>query len=233
MGNTENGGTFGSVNGNDTRDKGSGDTKTHTDDMGNNCGDDKRDIEGHGGNNFATASTDAISYFSNVQKLYSLFSASPQRWAILREHVTVAPKTWSNTRWESRSNSIEALRYQASNIREALLKIREVMDRLTKVEAQSLAEEKNWLCFSSDMCEERNVEVALKEVKEKRLRSKKKYFAHEAQDEPIADAMKRLKATFFNVVVDKAIDSLTDRFGTLREVRESFGVLLSFQKVDD
>ena len=88
----------------------------------------------------ATASTDATSYFGNVQKLHSLFSASPQRWAILRNHATVALKTWSDTRWESCINSIEAVQYQASNIREALLKIREVTDSLTKVEAQSLAE---------------------------------------------------------------------------------------------
>lgn len=89
----------------------------------------------------ATASTDASSYFGNVQKLYSLFSASPQRWAILREHATVALKTCSDKMWESRFNSIEDVRYQASNIREAFLKIREVTDPLTKVEPQSLAEE--------------------------------------------------------------------------------------------
>ncbi|XP_076065156.1 uncharacterized protein LOC143039183 [Oratosquilla oratoria] len=54
---------------------------------------------------------------------------------------TVALKTWIDTRWESCNNSMEAVRYQASNIREALLKIREVMDHLTKVEDQSLAAE--------------------------------------------------------------------------------------------
>ncbi|XP_076062381.1 uncharacterized protein LOC143037722 [Oratosquilla oratoria] len=234
----------------------------------------------------ATASTDATSYFGNVQKLFSLFSASPQRWAILRDHVTVALKTWSDTRWESRINSIEVVRYQASNIREALLKIREVVDPLTKVEAQSLAEEVGSYRFlictvvwydilhhvnhvskllqspkmqfdvavdlltkaktsltnyrrtgfasaqasAKDMCEEMNVEAVLKE---KILRSTKKQFAYEAPDEPIADAMKRLEATFFNVVVDTAIQSLTDRFETLGEVRDRFGVLLNFQKLDD
>ncbi|XP_034082159.1 zinc finger MYM-type protein 1-like [Gymnodraco acuticeps] len=90
----------------------------------------------------AKASTDAISYFGNVQKLYTLFSAAPQRWAILKEHLTIALKSWSDTRWESRVNSIEAVRYQAPNIREALLEVRDkVTDPLTKVEAQSLAEE--------------------------------------------------------------------------------------------
>ena len=54
------------------------------------------------------------------------------------------------------------------------------------------------------------MEAVLKEEKE--LRSTKKHFAYEAPEEPIADAMKRLEATFFNIVVDTAIESLKDRF---------------------
>ncbi|XP_034078797.1 uncharacterized protein LOC117550471 [Gymnodraco acuticeps] len=234
----------------------------------------------------AKASTDAISYFGNVQKLYTLFSAAPQRWAILKEHLTIALKSWSDTRWESRVNSIEAVRYQAPNIREALLEVRDkVTDPLTKVEAQSLAEEVGSYRFlictvvwydilhhvnhvskllqsatmqldvavdlltkanmsltsyrdtgfaaaqatAKDMCEEMNVEAVLKE---KRMRSTKKHFAYEAPDEPIADAMKRLETTFFNVVVDTTIESLKDRFETLGEVRARFGVLLNFKKLD-
>ncbi|XP_066963500.1 uncharacterized protein [Macrobrachium rosenbergii] len=83
---------------------------------------------------------------------------------------------------------------------------------------------------TKDMCEEMNVEAVLKE---KILRSTKKPFAYEVPDEPIAHAMTRLEATFFNVVVDTAIESLTDRFKTLGEVRDRFGVLLNFQKLDD
>ncbi|XP_076048071.1 uncharacterized protein LOC143029261 isoform X1 [Oratosquilla oratoria] len=45
--------------------------------------------------------------------------------------------------------------------------------------------------------------------------------------------MKRLEITLFNVVVDTTIQSLTDRFKTLSEVRDQFGVLLNFQKLDD
>lgn len=86
----------------------------------------------------ARGSTDAISYFDNVQKLCTLFSAAPQRWANLKDHVTVTLKSWSETQWESLVNSIEAVWYQAPNIRDALL---EVTDALTKIEAQALAEE--------------------------------------------------------------------------------------------
>ena len=224
----------------------------------------------------AKASTDAIRYFGNVQKLYTLFSAAPQRWAILKEHVTIALKSWSDTGWESRVNSIEAVRYQVSNIREALLEVREkVTDPLTKVEAQSLAEEVGSYRFlictvvwydilnqvnhvskllqsatmqldvavdllmkaktslsnfaaaqasAKDMCHEMNVEAMLKE---KRLRSTKRHFAYESPVEPIEDATKRLETAFFNVVVDTTIGSLKDRFETLGEVRDKFGVLLN------
>jgi hypothetical protein len=56
--------------------------------------------------------------------------------------VTIALKSWSDRWWKSRVNSIEAVQYQVSNIREAFLEVRvKVTDPLTKVEAQSLAEE--------------------------------------------------------------------------------------------
>uniref|UniRef100_UPI00359004C9 zinc finger MYM-type protein 1-like n=1 Tax=Myxine glutinosa TaxID=7769 RepID=UPI00359004C9 len=90
----------------------------------------------------AKNSIDATSFFGNVHKIYTLFSAAPQRWAILKRHVTITVKSWSETRWESRVNSIIPLRYQASGLRDALLEVREkATDAITKIEAQSLAEE--------------------------------------------------------------------------------------------
>ncbi|XP_056157767.1 sodium- and chloride-dependent neutral and basic amino acid transporter B(0+) [Lampris incognitus] len=52
-------------------------------------------------------------------------------------------------------------------------------------------------------------------------------FAYEA-----ADAMKRLKMSFFNAVVDCSIQSLEDRFQSLGQVRDNFGVLLNFSLLD-
>uniref|UniRef100_A0A3Q1FCV8 TTF-type domain-containing protein n=1 Tax=Acanthochromis polyacanthus TaxID=80966 RepID=A0A3Q1FCV8_9TELE len=51
-------------------------------------------------------------------------------------------------------------------------------------------------------------------------------------DEPIQDAMKRLEVSFFNAVVDCAIHSLEDRFQSLKDVSNNFGILLDFTKLD-
>ncbi|XP_064101016.1 uncharacterized protein LOC135211682 [Macrobrachium nipponense] len=78
-----------------------------------------------------------------------------------------------------------------------------------------------------------SAQASAKEAVLKRLRTTNKHFAYEAPHEPIADAMKRLEATFLNVVVDTVTESLTDRFETLGLMRDRFGVLLNFQKLDD
>ncbi|KAF3837667.1 hypothetical protein F7725_009435 [Dissostichus mawsoni] len=54
-----------------------------------------------------------------------------------------------------------------------------------------------------------------------------------AADEAVADAMTRLETGFFNVVVDCGIQSLEDRFKSLGEVRDKFGVLQNFHNLDD
>ncbi|KAJ8334015.1 hypothetical protein SKAU_G00413340 [Synaphobranchus kaupii] len=210
----------------------------------------------------AKNSIDATSFFGNVQKIYTLFSAAPQRWAILKQHVTITVKSWSETRWESRVNSIIPLRYQASGIRDALLEAREkATDAITKIEAQSLAEEVGSFRFqictvvwhdvlskintvskllqSSTM--QLDVAVNLLESTKSHLLSYRNdgFAAAQASakdaspDEPVRDALKRLETTFFNVVVDSAIASLDDRIETLGQVKSKFGVLQNFPTLDD
>lgn len=90
----------------------------------------------------AKSSKDAVGYFGYVQKLFNFFSGATQRWSILTKHVNVTLKSWSDVRWESRLQSIAAVRHQTKEIREALLEAREtVNDPIAKVEAQALAEE--------------------------------------------------------------------------------------------
>ncbi|XP_062186706.1 uncharacterized protein LOC133890315 [Phragmites australis] len=71
----------------------------------------------------------AISFFGIVQRIYVLFSGSTKRWKVLLEHVpSLTVKSLCNTRWESRIKSVKAIRYQAPELRSALLNLREADD---------------------------------------------------------------------------------------------------------
>lgn len=74
-------------------------------------------------------------------------------------------------------------------------------------------------------CENMNVEAVLKV---KRLRNCKRQFSYESPDEPVKDAMKSLEMNFFNIVVDAAVTSMQERFETLNQVEEKYGILLNF-----
>ncbi|KAL7406132.1 hypothetical protein ABVT39_013594 [Epinephelus coioides] len=83
---------------------------------------------------------------------------------------------------------------------------------------------------AKDIYEEINVEAVLQQ---KRLRSTKRHFSYEASDEPLSDALKKLEVTFFNIVVDAATSAIQERFSTLQNVREKFGVLSNFKNLPD
>ncbi len=92
----------------------------------------------------AKGSIDAMSYFGVLQKLYTLFSASSQRWAILKNHVSITLKMW-----ESKVKSVEPMRYQGAAVREALSEVRDdTKDPAIKAETQSLSEEVGSYRFS-------------------------------------------------------------------------------------
>ncbi|XP_058185555.1 uncharacterized protein LOC131302771 [Rhododendron vialii] len=75
----------------------------------------------------AKSSAKARDFFGYVQKVYTLFSGSPQRWDILRAYVKgLTPKALSVTRWESHVESVRAIRNQAPELRDALIKIANV-----------------------------------------------------------------------------------------------------------
>lgn len=83
----------------------------------------------------------ALDFFGVLQRLYTLFAGSTKRWQILNDNVKgFTLKSLSTTRWESRIGSIKPLRFNAAEVREALLQLAESdKDPITKSGAKSIA----------------------------------------------------------------------------------------------
>ncbi|KAL7595229.1 hypothetical protein Lser_V15G30337 [Lactuca serriola] len=80
-------------------------------------------------------------FFRFIQRIYIIFANSTKRWEILKDNV----KSWSlkslcQTRWESRVESVKAIKMQLVDVREALLQVGEKdNDAAIASEATSLA----------------------------------------------------------------------------------------------
>lgn len=66
----------------------------------------------------------AISFFGVLQHIYSLFASSPKRWKILQDNdCKFSVKSLSQTRWESRIESVKPIKFQTQKIRDALIQL--------------------------------------------------------------------------------------------------------------
>jgi hypothetical protein len=66
----------------------------------------------------------AISFFGIVQRIYTLFSSSTKQRKILLDNVlSLTLKPLLQTRWESRIESLKAIKFQTPQIRDALLQL--------------------------------------------------------------------------------------------------------------
>uniref|UniRef100_A0A7N0TMK1 Zinc finger MYM-type protein 1-like n=1 Tax=Kalanchoe fedtschenkoi TaxID=63787 RepID=A0A7N0TMK1_KALFE len=90
----------------------------------------------------ANTCSKARDFFGVIQRIYTIFANSTKRWQILKDNVKgLTLKSMSSTRWESRVDSVRAIRFQIVDIREALLQVSENdNDSKIKSEAKSLAE---------------------------------------------------------------------------------------------
>ena len=68
----------------------------------------------------ANSSVRAVTFFGNINRIYVLFSSSPCRWDILKEHMPISVKGLSATRWEARIEALKPLRYHLPELKEAL-----------------------------------------------------------------------------------------------------------------
>ncbi|XP_076909706.1 uncharacterized protein LOC143567077 [Bidens hawaiensis] len=74
----------------------------------------------------AKACTKSRELFGVIQRIYSVFANSTKRWAVLKDNVKgLTLKSMCPTRWESRVDSVKLIRFQLSDVREALLEIRD------------------------------------------------------------------------------------------------------------
>ncbi|KAL5142515.1 Zinc finger MYM-type protein 1 [Glycine soja] len=80
-------------------------------------------------------------FFGVLQRIYSLFASSTKRWKILQDNVSkFSVKSLSQTHWESRIESVKAIKFQASKVRDALTELSiNCEDLKLKSEAMSLA----------------------------------------------------------------------------------------------
>jgi len=68
----------------------------------------------------AKSSTDALTFFGVLTRLYVLFSSLVQHWSILKKHAELSVKSQSDTRWKTRINCIRPLRYYLKDASAAL-----------------------------------------------------------------------------------------------------------------
>ncbi|XP_065675826.1 uncharacterized protein LOC136092033 [Hydra vulgaris] len=98
----------------------------------------------------AKSSSKAVSFFGLVQEVYNFFSGSYIRWAILMKSVqTLTLKPLSDTRWESRVESLKTLKYEYSKVYDALIEIANSSkyDTSTKFQANNLAKQMSNFTF--------------------------------------------------------------------------------------
>ena len=83
----------------------------------------------------------ATSFFGVIQRIYTMFSSSTKRWKILQDNVSgLTFKSLSQTRQESRIESVKAIKFQDPQIRDALLQLAQTSeDPKIKSEADCLA----------------------------------------------------------------------------------------------
>ena len=87
----------------------------------------------------AESCREAITYFGTVQQMYNLFSSSPQRWEILKQHLPVSLHSISKTRWSARIDGVKPVAHHLSSLRKALCELESInLTALARTELRSI-----------------------------------------------------------------------------------------------
>uniref|UniRef100_H3A1S4 Uncharacterized protein n=1 Tax=Latimeria chalumnae TaxID=7897 RepID=H3A1S4_LATCH len=94
----------------------------------------------------AKSSVMSVTFLGVLQRIFTIFSSSTQRWSILKQYITqLTVKLLSDARWECCIESAKALRYQLNEVHSALEALADhavqKKDSRTALEACSLARE--------------------------------------------------------------------------------------------
>ncbi|PWA54786.1 zinc finger MYM-type protein 1 [Artemisia annua] len=190
----------------------------------------------------------AVDFFGVIQRIYTIFANSSKRWLILKNNVKgLTLKSLSITRWESRVESVKAIRFQLLEIREALLEVAEKdNDSKIKSESKSLATNELgdfeflvstviWFDILSVVnlvskklqSDDMLIDIAIKEVE-----GLISFFEKFRDTDTSYSAEESFKVQYFLYIVDQALVSLRTRFEQYKEYEKVFGFLFTSHKLN-
>ena len=83
-----------------------------------------------------------FTYFGVLKKIYALFAHSTKRWDVLKEHCQKVVKRPSDTRWESKINSVMILRCELESVVKSLIAVRsDASDSMVVAEINGILKE--------------------------------------------------------------------------------------------
>ena len=83
----------------------------------------------------AKSCKEAITFFGIVQKLYNVFSSSPQRWEILKKHIKVSLHQTSTTRWSARIDCVRPIARHFRDVQNAVNELSQSTNLTTECRA--------------------------------------------------------------------------------------------------
>ncbi|KAL6511204.1 hypothetical protein OROHE_020573 [Orobanche hederae] len=193
----------------------------------------------------------AKSFFGACQAIYNVFANSTKRWNLLQEYVDeLTLKSLSATRWESRCESVKAIKSQLSKIKEALIKLLEINmvskilqadDMILDVAIENLKglisffDRYRDAGFTSAMIDAKEIanEMGIEHVfSVKRKVVRKRHFDEIPNtDREQQSAQEDFRTDYFLVLVDMALSQLKIRFEQMQDFDSIFGFMFDASRL--